>query len=102
MHAFVDRDPMSGRTPVERFRFEAPTTDDFRTAVARAGVDEAAWRRLCAAARVPADGPHTVHQLDLLAEVVKTEPGTLGVIGRSLAVRVTTFHTLSSLNGVLR
>ncbi len=93
---------MSGRAPVERYRLEPPTTADFRAAVERAGVDEATWARLCAAARVPVEGPHTVHQLDLLAEVVKTEPGTVGIIGRSLSVRVTTFHTLSSLNGVLR
>lgn len=93
---------MTAPAAVDRYRLDPPTTADFRAAVARAGVDEPTWERLCAQARVPAEGPHTVHQLDLLAEVVKLEPGALGVIGRSLSVRVTTFHTLSSLNGVHR
>ena len=87
---------------MDRYRLTPPTTADFRAAVGRAGVDDDGWERLCARARIPAAGPHTVHQLDLLAEVVKTEPGALGVIGRSLSVRVTTHHTLTSLNGVLR
>jgi hypothetical protein len=94
---------VTGRTTVvDRYRLPPPTTEDFRAAVTRAGVDQAHWERLCAAARIPSEGPHDVHQLDLLAEVVKSEPGALGVIGRSLSVRVTTFHTLSYLDGVLR
>lgn len=93
---------MTGTVTAGRYRLEPPTTDDFRTAVGRAGADEATWERLCSAAGIPAEGPHTLYQLDLLADAVKAEPGALGVVGRSLSVRLMTFHTLAFLDGAPR
>ncbi|HYH24129.1 MAG TPA: hypothetical protein VD834_02170 [Blastococcus sp.] len=80
----------------------APTVADFRATVERVGVDAAVWAGLCAEAGVPAAGSLTIAQLGSLADTIKDRPGVLGVMGRSLAVRVSTYRTLSTLNGVSR
>jgi hypothetical protein len=41
----------------------------------------------------------TLDQLTLLADAVTNAPGVLGVMGRSLSVRLTTHRTLAALKG---
>ena len=78
----------------------APTAADFRATVLRAGGDPALWVALCDEADVPVGGSLTLAQLGRLADTIKARPGVLGVMGRSLGVRVSTYRTLSILNGV--
>jgi hypothetical protein len=81
---------------------QAPRVADFRDAVRRAsGADfEGTWRGLCADAGVPAgSATMTLDQLTLLADAVTNAPGVLGVMGRSLSVRLTTHRTLAALKG---
>lgn len=80
----------------------APRVADFRDAVRRAaGADfEATWRRVCADAGVPPGAATmSLDQLSDLADAVTDVPGVLGVMGRSLAVRLTTHRTLAALKG---
>jgi hypothetical protein len=44
----------------------------------------------------------TLAELDALALVMRNQPGVLGVLGRSLIVRLTTYFTLAMLNGSQR
>ena len=70
-----------------------PRVADFRDAVRKvAGADiDATWRRLCHTAGVsPGAVTMSLPQLAALADAVTDEPGVLGVMGRSLAVRLTT------------
>ena len=86
-----------------RYDITAPSVADFRATVDRNGSDPVLWYRLCAAAGVPADAADpTPDQLDALARVVSAQPGVLGVLGRSLGVRLTTSRVLSRLNGAPR
>jgi hypothetical protein len=79
-----------------------PRVADFRAAVRKVAGDEfeGTWRRLCAEARVP-PGAATMSpdQLTDLAAVITDSPGVLGIMGRSLAVRLSTHRTLTALNG---
>lgn len=93
---------VSGAYVIPSHRLEAPTVLDFRDTVRRvtgAGF-EATWQQVCTQAGVP---PGVFHldrvPLGDLAAAIATCPGVLGVLGRSLAVRVHTYRTLSTLNG---
>ena len=80
----------------------APRVADFRDAVRRvAGPElEPVWRRLCREAGVPTGAATmTLDQMADLAAVLTDSPGVLGVLGRSLAVRLTTHRTLAALKG---
>jgi hypothetical protein len=81
-----------------------PTVADFREAVARVDRgDPAVWAELCAAAGLPPDATSmTLGQLDALALTMRSRPGVLGVLGRSLTVRLTTYITLRFLDGSSR
>jgi hypothetical protein len=81
-----------------------PTVADFRAAVARVDRgDPTVWAGLCAQARLSAEATTmSLAQLDALALVMRDQPGVLGVLGRSLIVRLTTYFTLSMLNGPQR
>jgi hypothetical protein len=81
-----------------------PTVADFRAAVARVDRgDPAVWADLCAAAGVSPDATSmTLGQLDALALTMRSRPGVLAVLGRSLTVRLTTYITLRLLNGSSR
>ncbi|GAA2721686.1 hypothetical protein [Cellulomonas aerilata] len=81
---------------------EAPRVADFRDAVRRAsGADfEVTWRRVCSDAGVPPGAATmSLDQLAALADAVTNSAGVLGVMGRSLAVRLTTHRTLAALKG---
>jgi hypothetical protein len=80
----------------------APRVADFRDAVRRVAGPrfEESWRALCADADVPAGAATmSLDQRAALAAVLTDSPGVLGVLGRSLAVRLTTHRTLAALEG---
>jgi hypothetical protein len=86
---------------VTRYALSPPSVADFRDAVARVDHgDPAVWARLCAeAGSAPQASTLTLAELDRLALVIRDQPGVLGVLGRSLTVRLTTCFTLTMLNG---
>ena len=88
-------------TRVTSYDLAPPTVADFREAVARVDHgDPEVWARLCAEAGLAPDATTmTLSQLDALALTIRAQPGVLGVLGRSLTVRLTTYFTLSFLNG---
>ena len=86
-----------------RHELAVPSVSDFRATVEQGGGDAVLWSRLCQQAGVSAASPTlSLDQLDVLAQTIKAQPGVLGIMGRSLAVRVTTYRTLSRLNGAAR
>jgi hypothetical protein len=92
---------MSAPPAVASHRLAAPTVADARKVVEQGGAgDSGLWARLCEQARVPATAPSlNLEQLDALVKVITTVPGILGVLGRSLAVRLSSYRTLTLLNG---
>lgn len=79
-----------------------PRVAELRDTVRRAvgGDFETTWHRLCGEAGVPAGAvTMTLTQLADLAAAMTNAPGVLGVMGRSHVVRLTTFRTLSALEG---
>jgi hypothetical protein len=92
---------MSAPAPVSSHGLAAPTAADFRAAVARIDRgDPSVWARLCDEAGVsPQATDMTLAELDALALTIRDQPGVLGVLGRSLNVRLMTYFTLTFLNG---
>ena len=77
-------------------RLAAPTVADFREAVLQSGGNTSLWIRLCTHAGVPAAAlTLSLGQLDALAQKMKAEPGVLGLMGRSLGIRVVTYRSIS-------
>ena len=91
--------------PVASHKLAAPTVQDFRTTVqrvARAEFDKV-WADACARAGVSRAALNLDEgQLGALAQALSAIPGVVGVIGKSLAVRMTSYRTLSSLAGAKR
>jgi hypothetical protein len=92
---------MTAPSPVAGYDLEPPSVDDFRNAVARVDRgDPAVWARLCEEAGLsPEAATMTLAELDRLALTIRDQPGTLGVLGRSLNVRLISYFTLTFLNG---
>jgi hypothetical protein len=92
---------MTAPTRVGSYAVAPPTVADFREAVARVDHgDPVVWERLCAEAGLsPQATTMTLAELDVLALTIRNQSGVLGVLGRSLTVRLTTYFTLSFLNG---
>lgn len=92
---------MTAPTRVGSYELAPPTIADFREAVARVDHgDPAVWARLCAEAGLsPQATTMTLAELEVLALTIRNQSGVLGVLGRSLNVRLMTYFTLSFLNG---
>jgi hypothetical protein len=84
-------------TAVPGYGLAPPTPDDALAYLARAvGPDRAAgvWLRACSAAGVPR-GKLGVDEMMRVAEHLAEEEGVVGVIGKSLVVRVRTYRLLA-------
>ena len=96
---------MSPPPAVATHGLAAPTVADFRTAVQKAcpADHDAVWARLCSASGTPATASAmTLDELAVLATAVTASPGVLGIMGRSLSVRLSSYRTLTALNGATR
>ncbi len=89
---------------VPRYDLAAPSVEEFQAAVRRVATTDfdTVWRAACAQARVPAFGALSQQQLTALAAALTATPGVIGVIGRSLTVRLSSYRTLSALAGATR
>ncbi len=89
---------------VPRYELKAPTATEFREAIRRLAKDELdnVWRKACLQARVPVAGELSLEQLAAVTAALIATPGAIGVVGRSLSVRLSSYRTLSTLAGATR
>ncbi|GAB7191411.1 hypothetical protein NUM3379_21180 [Kineococcus sp. NUM-3379] len=92
---------MAAATTIPGYGLAAPTLADVRAAVARAGGDvDGTWAALCATAGVdPAAAEAGPDGVAALVAAVRARGGVLGVLGRSLWVRLETYRALARTAG---